>query len=239
MRASRLLRILLALQNRGRLTTLQLATECEVAQRTIMRDIDALTEAGLPIIVHRGNMGGVELGFHYRSRLAGLSADEAEALGLLLASPNPALAQLKLTSAVRSVRDKLIESMPELVRQRIHQTRGRFLFSAVAPQPTDVRVAALAAAIRDSAITRIQSKSPAPKIIHPIALQFGPLGWAVIDARDPEAPIPESDVGDINVSARRFSPHGVAEPNIYRGRSSRSAAHHRAFKRRSSKSNFT
>jgi predicted DNA-binding transcriptional regulator YafY len=123
MRASRLLRILLALQNRGRMTTLQLATEFEVARRTIMRDIDALTEAGLPIIVHRGNSGGIELGFQYRSRLVGLGADEAEALGLLLAFPNPALAQLQLTSVVHSVRDKLIESMPDLVRKRIRQAQ--------------------------------------------------------------------------------------------------------------------
>lgn len=214
MRASRLLRILLALQNRGRMTTLQLATELEVARRTIMRDIDALTEAGLPIVVHRGNTGGVELGFNYRSRLVGLSADEAEALGLLLASPNPVLAQLQMTPAVHSVRDKLIESMPEMVRKRIHQAQRRFQFAAAQPKRTDVRVAALAATIRDSAITRIQSKSPAPKTIHPIALQFGPLGWAVIDARHPHTPIPDRDVGDINISAQRFSLPRAARTNI-------------------------
>ncbi len=214
MRASRLLRILLALQNRGRLTTLQLATELEVARRTIMRDIDALTEAGLPIVVHRGNMGGVELGFNYRSRLVGLSAEEAEALGLLLASPNPALAELQMTPAAHSVRDKLIESMPELVRKRIHQAQRRFRFSGVPPQPADVRVAALAAAIRDSAITHIKSKSGAPKTIHPIALQFGPRGWAVIDARNPDTPIPDIDVGDINISAQRFTPPNAAGPKV-------------------------
>ena len=214
MRASRLLRILLALQNRGRLTTLQLSTELEVARRTVMRDIDALTEAGLPIVVHRGNTGGVELGFNYRSRLVGLSAEEAEALGVLLAWPIPALAELQITSAAHSVRDKLVESMPELVRKRIQQAQRRFQFSAGRPQRTDVRVAALAAAIRDSAITRIQSKSRAPKTIHPIALQFGPLGWAVIDARNPDAPILDSEVGDINISAQRFSPPNGAEPKI-------------------------
>ncbi len=205
MRASRLLRILLALQNRGRLTTLQLATELEVARRTIMRDIDALTEAGLPIVVHRGNLGGVELGFSYRSRLVGLSAAEAEALGLLLASPNPALAALGMTPTVHSVRDKLIESMPELVRKRIRQAQQRFQFSSDSPQTNDARVAALAAAIRDSATTRIQSKSRAPQTIHPIALQFGPRGWAVIDARNPGTPIPDAALGDINISAQRFS----------------------------------
>jgi predicted DNA-binding transcriptional regulator YafY len=204
MRASRLLRILLALQNRGRLTSLQLSTELEVARRTVMRDIDALTEAGLPIVVHRGNTGGIELGFNYRSRLVGLSAEEAEALGVLLALPNPVLAELQIASAAHSVRDKLVESMPELVRKRVQKAQRRFQFSAGRPRRTDVRVAALAAAIRDSAITRIRSKSRAPKTIHPIALQFGPLGWAVIDARNPDAPIPDGEVGDINISAQRF-----------------------------------
>ncbi|MGE3178066.1 MAG: HTH domain-containing protein, partial [Vicinamibacterales bacterium] len=61
MRASRLLQILLLLQNRGRLTSAALARELEVARRTILRDVDALTEAGLPIVVHQGNRGGIEL----------------------------------------------------------------------------------------------------------------------------------------------------------------------------------
>jgi predicted DNA-binding transcriptional regulator YafY len=212
MRASRLLRILLALQNRGRLTTLQLATELEVARRTIMRDIDALTESGLPIVMHRGNTGGVELGFNYRSRFVGLDAAEAEALGVILALPNSALAELQLTASAQSARDKLVESMPELVRKRIQQAQRRFRIYADPPRQTDARVAALAAAIRDSAITRIQSKSRAPTTIHPIALQFGPLGWAVIDAKNPDIPIPVSQAGDINISARRFSPPDGAEP---------------------------
>ena len=214
MRGSRLLRILLALQNRGRLTSAQLATEFEVARRTIMRDIDALGEAGLPIVVHRGNRGGIEFGCDYRSRFVGLSAEEAEALGLLLAFPHPALAQLQLTTVVHSIRDKLVESMPELVRNQIRQAQRRFQFSAIPPPATDVRIAALAAAIRDSAITRIQSKSRAPKTIHPIALQFGPVEWTVIDGRDPETPIPGSLVGDIYISAERFSAHSMAGSDV-------------------------
>jgi predicted DNA-binding transcriptional regulator YafY len=205
MRASRLLRILLALQNRGRLTTLQLAAELEVARRTVMRDIDALTEAGLPIVVHRGNTGGVELGFNYRSRFVGLDASETEALGVLLALPHSVLADLKLSSAARSARDKLVESMPELVRKRIQRAQERFQFAASPPRQIDARVAALAEAIRDAAVTRIQAKSRVPRTIHPIALQFGPRGWAVIDANNPDDPIPLSQAGDINISARRFS----------------------------------
>jgi len=207
-RASRLLRILMTLQNRGRQTTSQLAAELEVAQRTILRDIDALTEAGLPIVAHRGNMGGIELGFNYRWRFVGLDAAETEALGVILAQPNPALADLHLAAAAQSARDKLVEAMPELVRERVQQAQRRFQFRAHRPRRTDARVAALAGAIRDAAVTRIQSKSRVSRIIHPIALRFGPSGWAVIDANEPDAPIPLGWIADIHISARHFSAPG-------------------------------
>jgi predicted DNA-binding transcriptional regulator YafY len=177
-----------------------------------MRDIDALTEAGLPIVVHRGSAGGVELGFNYRSRFVGLDANEAEALGVIFAVPNSALTELEIVSAAHTARDKLLESLPELVRKRVRQAQRRFQFSAGPPYHTDARVAALAAAIRDSAITRIQAKSRTPRIIHPIALRCGPLGWAVVDANKPDDPIPIDEVGDINISARRFSAYGDMEP---------------------------
>jgi predicted DNA-binding transcriptional regulator YafY len=77
MRASRLLQILLLLQNRGRLTAGQLARELEVDRRTVLRDVDALSEAGLPVITFQGQSGGIRLGFDYRTRLTGLDADEA------------------------------------------------------------------------------------------------------------------------------------------------------------------
>jgi predicted DNA-binding transcriptional regulator YafY len=206
MRASRLLRILLLLQNRGRLTTLQLANELEVARRTVLRDIDALSEAGLPIVVHRGSAGGVELGFNYRSRLVGLDAEEAEALGVVLAMPHKGLIELGIKSAALRAGDKLFESLPTTVRHRILLAQRRFQFDPASVQPIDMRVAALAEAIRCTAITRIQAKSAAPRTIHPIALSLGRDGWAVVDSRDARNPIPASQWGDINISARSFAP---------------------------------
>jgi predicted DNA-binding transcriptional regulator YafY len=117
MRASRLLRILLILQNRGRVTTLQLAGELEVARRTVLRDLDALAEAGLPIVTHRGNAGGVELGFNYRSRFVSLDAEEAEALGVILGMPKSALAELGMRAAAHRACDKLVESLGESSNQ--------------------------------------------------------------------------------------------------------------------------
>jgi predicted DNA-binding transcriptional regulator YafY len=204
MRASRLLRILLILQNRRRVTTLQLADELEVARRTVLRDLDALAEAGLPIVTHRGNTGGVELGFNYRSRFVGLAADEAEALGVILGMPNPALAALGIQSAAHRACDKLVESLPNAVRQRVQESQRRFQFSAPAMAP-DSRVAALAEATRKSTIVRLNAHSANPRTIHPIAMHRGPDGWAVVDAHDAKHPIPEGLWGHVNISARRFA----------------------------------
>jgi predicted DNA-binding transcriptional regulator YafY len=205
MRASRLLRILLILQNRGRMTTLQLAGELEVARRTVLRDLDALAEAGLPIVTHRGNAGGVELGFNYRSRFVGLDADEAEALGVILGMPKSALAELGIQSAAHRACDKLVESLPNAVRQRIQEARRRFQFSAPVATSPDPRVAALAEATRKSTIVRLNAHSASPRTIHPIALHCGPDGWAVVDGHDSKRPIPEGLWGDVNISARRFA----------------------------------
>ena len=204
MRASRLLQLLMLLQNRGRQTSAQLALELEVAQRTVLRDLDALTEAGLPVVVHRGSKGGVELGFNYRTRLTGLSTLEAEALGVLLGSGSPALEALGLDAAGRGARAKLLESLPDGVRETAHLAQRRFRVEPRAAPPEDLRVGALAQAIRKELRVRILTRSPAPRTIHPIALTLGKKGWSVQDALDPEHLIPLSACGDLNISALRF-----------------------------------
>ncbi len=208
MRASRLLRILLLLQNRGRLTSVQLAAELEVSRRTILRDLDALTEAGLPMVVHRGPLGGIELGFNYRTRLTGLSADEAEAIAVLLSQPMPALEALGMGDAARRARDKMVESFPDAVRGKVDTARRQFRFEAAprdADAAVDVRLAALADAIRQAKVVRIQSRSATPRTIHPVALVCRRDGWCVVDALAGGAAVPLRDCGDINISARRFA----------------------------------
>ena len=205
MRASRLLRILLLLQNRGRMTSTQLAEELEVARRTILRDVDALTEAGLPVIVHQGNQGGIELGFNYRTRLTGLAADEAEALAVMLNRPLGELAALGVGDAARRARTKLIESLPDPVRRRMETVSRQIRFAPEDAAAPDPRLAALAAAIRDGVVVRLRARSRAPLEVHPTALIASPDGWRLVDARDEGAPVPQGDWGDINISARRFA----------------------------------
>jgi predicted DNA-binding transcriptional regulator YafY len=203
MRASRLLRILLQLQNRGRLTSAQLAAELEVAPRTILRDVDALTEAGLPIIAYQGNQGGIALGFEYRTRLTGLAADEAEALAVILARPMPELDALGMRDAAHRARGKIVESFPDPVRARIEAAQQRFRFAPHRADENDPRVAALADAVRNAQVVRIRARSRSPREVHPIELIRAADGWLVVDARDP-TPIPLAACGDINISARRF-----------------------------------
>lgn len=204
MRAARLLQMLLLLQNRGRMTSIQLARELEVAPRTILRDVDAMTEAGLPIIVHQGNAGGIELGFNYRTRLTGLAADEAEALALILARPAPELEQLGIATAMQRARSKLIESFPDGVREKMRTANERFRFAPRPAEREDIRLAALSAAIRDRKIVRIHAKSRNPRAVRPIALVQMEKGWALIDGLDPDGIITLDACGDINVSATRF-----------------------------------
>ena len=202
MRASRLLQILLILQNRGRQTARQLAEELEVAPRTILRDVDAMTEAGLPIIVFQGNRGGIELGFNYRTRLTGLAQDEAEALGVLLGSPHPMIAALGMETPAQRAVAKLVESFPDTVRGTTQGAMARFRHDPVLPRD-DPRVPALALAVREGRIVRLRVEGAAVEV-HPVGLSLGPEGWQLRCARHPEA-IAQADWGNINVSAHRFA----------------------------------
>lgn len=204
MRAARLLQMLLLLQNRGRMTSARLAEELEVSVRTILRDVDAMTEAGLPIIVLQGNQGGIELGFNYRTRLTGLAADEAEALGVMLEMSMPAITALGMSSSAKRARSKLIESFPEKVRARILAAQDRFQIGSEDELISDPRLPAMAAAIKGHQIVRIQSKSMSPRIVHPISLKLTSIDWMLEDALQLGVHIPMGDWHDINISAKTF-----------------------------------
>ncbi|BBK34534.1 putative DNA-binding transcriptional regulator YafY [Stella humosa] len=124
MRASRLLSILILLQLRGRLTSQALSEAFEVSPRTIYRDIEHLSAAGVPVYADRGPGGGFALLDGYRTRLTGLSADEAETL-LLQGLAGPAAA-LGLGQPLATARLKLLAAAPEGKADDAMRIAGRF-----------------------------------------------------------------------------------------------------------------
>jgi predicted DNA-binding transcriptional regulator YafY len=125
LRADRLLSMLMLLQSRGKLSAAKLADELEVSIRTIHRDIEALSSAGVPVCVERGINGGCSLLGDYRTNLTGLNRDEIYAL-FMLGIP-ASLAELGVSNEIKTAFRKFIASLPlirredaQMVRQRIY-----------------------------------------------------------------------------------------------------------------------
>ena len=159
------------------MTSPALAIELEVHPRTIQRDIDALTEAGLTVITHRGAQGGVELGFNYRTRLTGLAEDEAEALALWLSDLPRALVTMGLGGAARRAKAKFLESLPDHSRTIAAAAAARFPLNHGMPPAPDPRISAIAEAIRQGRTLTLGARSPAPLRLRPERLGFALQDW--------------------------------------------------------------
>jgi predicted DNA-binding transcriptional regulator YafY len=124
-RADRLLSILLLLQGRGRLTARDLAGRLEVSQRTILRDMEALSAAGVPVFAERGSEGGWSLAGDYQTKLTGLSTGEIQSL--FLGRAPAVMADLGLKEQWQAALIKLQASLPAGSRQQADLARERIL----------------------------------------------------------------------------------------------------------------
>lgn len=125
MRADRLVSLVLLLRQRGRLTATELADELEVSTRTVLRDIEALSWAGVPVFAERGRHGGFALLPGFRTELTGLNHDEA--LALLIAGSRRGAQAFGLGSALASAMLKVIDALPESYRDTAADVAERLL----------------------------------------------------------------------------------------------------------------
>ncbi|MFF9586780.1 helix-turn-helix transcriptional regulator [Streptomyces achromogenes] len=143
MRAARLIKMVLLLQSRPVMTAGELARELEVSERTVTRDAQALSEAGVPVYADRGRAGGYRLVGGYRTRLTGLARGEAEAL--FLSGVPGALREMGLADAASAARLKVsaallpsLRDAPESAAQRFHLDAPAWFREPETPAPLPV-----------------------------------------------------------------------------------------------------
>jgi len=123
-KSDRLLSLLLLLQGHGRLSARRLAERLAVTERTIHRDVEALSAAGVPVYAERGRNGGIALLPGYRTDVSGLSAGEARAL-FIFAGRGSAAADLGLEAELRGALRKLLAALPAPTRPEAEEAQQR------------------------------------------------------------------------------------------------------------------
>jgi predicted DNA-binding transcriptional regulator YafY len=188
MRASRLLSIMMLLQARGRLSAETLAEELEVSVRTIYRDIDQLSAAGVPVYADIGRNGGFALLDGWRTRLTGLTAPEARAL-FLSGLPGPA-SELGLGDEVAAAELKLLAALPadwqtEATRMssRFHlDPRGWF---STGPRPEFLKAVAEAVWSERRILIKYDSWTQvSERVVEPLGLVLKGGVWYLVGRRE-------------------------------------------------------
>ena len=177
MRADRLVALVLLLRQRGRLSADTLARELEVSTRTVLRDVEALSAAGVPVYAERGRYGGFELLPGFRTELTGLTHDEA--LALLVAGSRSGAQALGLGPALAAAMLKVVDALPEGSRDTAAGAVQRFLVDPAAdllsrPLVTDDPPGEVLAEVRRAVLAG-----------HRLRIHYEPVGrapaWRTVD----------------------------------------------------------
>ncbi|MCT2583962.1 helix-turn-helix transcriptional regulator [Actinophytocola gossypii] len=181
MRADRLVSLVLLLRQRGRLSAATLARELEVSTRTVLRDIEALSSAGVPVYAERGRHGGFALLPGFQAELTGLNHDEA--LALLVAGSRRGAQVFGLGSALASAMLKVVDALPAGQRDTAAGAVRRLLIDpesdllarrVVADEVPDATVAEIRRAVFAGHKLRIRyaavDQAPAWRTVDPIGL---------------------------------------------------------------------
>lgn len=190
MRADRLLNLLLLLQNQGKMSSRQLAELLEVSERTIVRDIEALSAAGIPVYAERGSRGGWVLADSYRTNLTGMRPEEI--VSLLLTNHNELLKDLGIQGDFQAAYQKLLAAAPapirqdaELIRERLHIDGAGWHASEEAfPWLSAVQEAVWAQ--RKLRIRYRKEEGITERIIHPLGLVVKRNVWYVAAEQEPD-----------------------------------------------------
>jgi predicted DNA-binding transcriptional regulator YafY len=210
MRADRLLSLLLLLQARGRMTAAQLARELECSPRTIYRDIDALSAAGVPVYGDPGPAGGYALLDSYRTTLTGLNEGEVRAL-FMRGIPGP-LMQLGMGRDLQAALRKLSAALPDAQREGEGRVRQRFYLDPTgwtAEEEPVPHLTAVHAAVRDDRLLEIAYRIPsggrAEGRVAPYGLAAKAGAWYLVCASEDRLRVHRvSDLLDARATEERF-----------------------------------
>jgi len=207
-RAARVLDMLLVLQRRGRLTARELGAALEVSERTILRDVEALSEAGVPIYASRGSGGGIELMDGFETRLTGLTIEEAECL--FLAGQPQVAHRLGLGVATRSVRNKLSNAIPTDLAAQADSLSSWFVHD---PDPwAEHRIPhgelrRVGGSIRAHRRIELHIGVDGPITVEPLGLVLKAGSWyAVVTADRTERVVCLDDLRATRLTTQRFEP---------------------------------
>jgi predicted DNA-binding transcriptional regulator YafY len=185
MRADRLVSILLWLQVRGQTSAAELAERLEVSERTILRDMDALTTAGIPVQAVRGRRGGWLLPEEYRTTPRWLSGDEIAALAVL--SPASTLAALGMEDDARTAWLKLQAALPAPQREQAAAMRARIHVDSGSWKPQDERfdwLPLLSLALQEDRMVRLRYRradgTESERVVAPLGLVSKGSTWYLV-----------------------------------------------------------